>query len=301
MQSGLRNTVQNNRSGAPGHWPSVALVLGGGGARGLAHIGILEAFDELGVVPKVIAGTSIGAVFGAAYASGLKGADIRRHAVETLTRRYDLLRGVVSKRAMTARSALGLFAGRGWFLDPLAFLDLVVPDDVAQSFGDLEIPLQIVASDYYAMEAKVLTQGELRPAIAASIALPVIFQPVTIDGRLLMDGGFVNPLPFDLVADKADIVVAVDVSGAVRGKEDNGPPSMMETLFSLSFFFERSLVREKLKASQPDIYVQAGTGTYNVLDFFRVKDILQAAEPAKAQFKTQLQRVLSAAALEVQD
>ena len=285
--------------GGPATQPSVALVLGGGGARGLAHIGILEALDELGVTPTVIAGTSIGAVFGCAYASGMSGAEIRVHTVEVLTRRFDLVRDVFSARAMTGRKALNVFAGRGSLLAPEALLDVVLPETVPRAFEDLKIPLKVVASDYYALESKVLSSGPLRPAVAASMALPVIFSPVTIDGRMLMDGGFVNPLPFDLVDGMADILIAVDVSGITEPADDGTPPPMIETLFSLSFFFERSLIREKLKARQPDIYVEAGTGTFNVLDFLKVNDILEAAEPAKARFKTQLSRALNATPLQI--
>jgi len=281
--------------------PTVALVLGGGGARGLAHIGILEALDELGVVPKVIAGTSIGAIFGSAYASGISGADIRCHTVDVLTRRFDLVRELFSARATAARSALNLLAGRGALLAPEALLDIVLPRDVSETFEDLNIPLHIVTSDYYALEPKILTDGALKPAVAASMALPVIFQPVTIEGRVLMDGGFVNPLPFDVLDGMADILIAVDVSGTTKPPEGDRPPAMMETLFSMSFFFERSLVREKLKARQPDIYVEAGTGTFNVLDFLKVNEILEAAAPAKAKFKTQLARALAAKTLDVDE
>lgn len=279
--------------------PTVALVLGGGGARGLAHIGILEALDELGITPKVMAGTSIGAIFGAAYASGLTGREIRTHAIDTLTRRYDLVRDVFTARAFSARTAINLFAGRGSLLEPEALLDLVLPKHVAPTFEDLQIPLHIVASDYYALEPKVLTSGALKPAVAASMALPVIFKPVTIGGRMMMDGGFTNPLPFDLLDGQADILIAVDVSGTVQNDGEHHPPTMMETLFSLSFFFERSLIREKLKARQPDIYVEAGTGTFNVLDFLKVNEILDAAEPAKQAFKTRLQNALTAERAEI--
>lgn len=278
----------------PHHQPSVALVLGGGGARGLAHIGILEVFDELGVTPKVIAGTSIGAIFGSAYASGISGVDLRQHTVDLLTRRRNLLRDVFSGGALSPRSALKLLGGRGSLLTPEALLDVVLPKQVADTFEDLQIPLHIVASDYYALEEKVFTSGPLKPAVAASMALPVVFRPVTVEGRTLIDGGFVNPLPFDLLDGLADILVAVDVSGVTKQPEHGRSPSMLETLFSVSFFFERSLVREKLKARQPDIYIEAGTGTFNVLDFLKVTEILEKAEPAKARFKTQLLRALQA-------
>ena len=162
--------LSENRSACSDGKPTVALALGGGGARGLAHIGILEALDELGVVPKVIAGTSIGAIFGSAYASGMSGAEIRGHTIDVLTRRFDLVRDVFSARALSARSALNLFSGRGSLLEAEALLDIVLPKNGAETFEDLNIPLHVVTSDYYALESKVLTGGALKPAGAASMA-----------------------------------------------------------------------------------------------------------------------------------
>lgn len=282
-------------TGTGNHKPSVALALGGGGARGLAHIGILEVLDEMGLRPKAIAGTSIGAIFGAAYASGMSGAEIRAHTVEILTRRFSLIRDLIASPALSAETAKNLFLVRGSLIEPEALLDLVFPGQVAASFEDLKIPLQVVASDYYALDAKTLSSGALRPAVAASMALPVIFKPVRIGDRLFMDGGFTNPLPFDLLDGAADILIAVDVSGVVREDPTDEIPAAFDMLFSLSFFFQRALISEKMKTLQPDVFVEAGTGTFNVLDFMKVSDILEAAEPAKQRFKTQLQRVLAAA------
>lgn len=288
------DTSQASSSTVNDNHVSVALVLGGGGARGLAHIGILEVLDELDVTPTVIAGTSIGAIFGAVYASGLTGGEIRAHTVSVLTRRYELLKDILKTPTFSAKTAFGLLAGRGSLLEPQALLDVVLPDGLPQTFDGLKIPLRVVASDYYALEPRVFAEGPLKPAVAASMALPIIFKPVTIDGRMLLDGGFVNPLPFDVVEDMADLVIAVDVSGTVQKPDDKDHPSAIETIFSLSFLFERSLVREKLKRHQPDIFVEAGTGTFNVLDFLKVEEILEIMEPAKDRFRAQLTRALKA-------
>jgi NTE family protein len=278
-----------------GRTPSIGLVLGGGGARGLAHILMLEVFDELGIKPKIIAGTSIGAIFGAAYAAGLSARDIRTHTEEILTKRVGLVRDLFSARVQwRGRGRFWDFvAARTAFLAPAALLDLVLPKGVPQSFEELAIPLKVVASDFYALEAAVFSAGALRPAVAASIALPVIFEPVLIDGRSLIDGGLTNPLPFDLVDGEADLLVAIDVSGTTVPSPSRPRPTAIEALFASSFLFERSIVREKLKARRPDIYIDAGTGHYQALEFLKVRDILAAAEPAKAQLRGQLARVLS--------
>lgn len=273
--------------------PAIGLVLGGGGARGIAHVLMLEVFDELGIKPSVIAGTSIGALFGAAYASGLSAAEIRAHTEEALTRRFDLIRGLIAARAQGTGKLWNLLAARAQLLAPEALLDLVLPQRVARDFRDLAIQLRIVASDYYALEPAVFSSGPLRPAIAASIALPVIFEPVQIAGRTLIDGGLTNPLPFDIIKDEADIIVAIDVSGVTVASPERSRPTALESLFGASFLFERSIVREKLKSGQPDIYIDAGTGRYQALEFLKVREILAAAEAAKAQLRVKLERVLS--------
>ena len=277
--------------------PSIGLALGGGGARGLAHIPVLEAFDELGLRPKIIAGTSIGAVFAAAYASGLSGKQIRAHTFEVLKKRLDLVRDLYAARVRMAGGLFGALAPRPAFLSPERLLDIILPRQVVRDFDQLSIPLKIVASDFYAQEAVVFSSGPLRQAIAASMALPVLFQPVQIDGRVLIDGGLVNPLPFDLIAGEADLTVAVDASGAPPRRAGQAMPKAWETLFAANFIFERSIIREKLRHRHPDLYIDAGTSRFQILDFLKIEEILAAAEPAKERVKAQLARMLEAETL----
>ena len=136
----------------PAKLPSVALALGGGGARGLAHILMLEVFDELGIRPKLIAGTSIGAMFGAAYASGYRAADIRGITKDALRQRFDLLRQLFMARSDPVQKILGLGLRRSALLKPEVLLDLIIPPGVAKTFDGLEIPLRVVASDFFAQE-----------------------------------------------------------------------------------------------------------------------------------------------------
>ncbi|WP_409561000.1 patatin-like phospholipase family protein [Hyphomicrobium sp. MC8b] len=283
----------------PAHKPTIGLALGGGGARGLAHIAMLEAFDELGIKPSVIAGTSIGAVYGAAYASGIRGRELREHTRYILSQRFGLIRDLFVRRAQPFSQFLSLFGARNAILDPLAVLDMILPNDVKETFDQCEIPLKIVASDFYDQEQKVFTDGRLRPAVAASMALPVIFQPVIQEGRALIDGGLTNPLPFDLLLPEADIVVAIDVSGAPVPDPRRVAPTAFSALFSSAFLFERTIIKEKLKTRQPDILIYSGTSQFQVLDFLKCDDILTAAEPAKERLKQQLSRVLSVETLPV--
>ena len=164
-------------------------------------------------------------------------------------------------------------------LAPEPLLDLVLPSKLARDFAQLQIPLKIVATDFYAQEQVVIDSGPLRSAIAASMALPAIFTPVPRSrDQLLMDGGLVNPLPFDLLNGAADIVVAVDVSGASMGPGKRNQPTAFEALIASSQILQRSIVREKLKAQQPDIYIDVDVDAFNVLGFHKFRDILAAAE-----------------------
>ena len=272
--------------------PSIALALGGGGARGLAHILMLEVFEELGLRPNIIAGTSIGALFGAAYASGLSAKMIRAQTEEALSQRFDILRQLFSARSEPIVKILNFIPVRSALLNPLAVLELLLPAKVARNFDELHIPLRLVATDFYAQEQVILGAGDLRRAVAASMALPALFTPVTINGRVLMDGGLVNPLPFDLLRGEAAITVAIDVSGASTGPGKRPHPSAFSALMSSSQIMQRSIVREKLKVHQPDIYIDVEVDEFHVLDFHRMRGILAAAAPAKAQLQRQLTRVL---------
>lgn len=273
--------------------PSIGLALGGGGARGLAHILMLEAFDELGIKPKIIAGTSIGAIFGAAYAAGMPAREIRAHAEVVLRQRFSLLRELFTARAAPFAKLFGFIGQRSAILDPEAVLDIILPSRLPRDFADLAIPMIIVATDFYEQRAVTFTDGPLRKAVAASMALPVIFHPVIHEGRALIDGGLCNPLPFDLLTGRVDIVVAIDVSGATPPVEGRDYPTATEALFGSAFIFEKTITRMKLEIHRPDIFVQAGTTGFQVLDFLKLNEILAAAQPAKERLKVQLDRVFS--------
>lgn len=276
----------------------VALALGGGGARGLAHILVLETFDELGVKPKAISGTSIGAIFGAAYASGLSARQIRAHTEEALSQKVYLARHLFAARADVASKWLNFVPIRPAILNAEALLDLLLPSRVARDFAHLQIPLAIVATDFYGQEQRVFTTGPLRKAVAASMALPAIFTPVVVDGEPLVDGGLVNPLPFDLLEGAADLIVAIDVSGAPARDANRAQPSAIEVLLSASQIFQRSIIREKLRARAPDVYIECPVDSFTVLDFHRYQEVMKAAQPVKDQLKRQLDRLLSSEAIE---
>ena len=277
--------------------PSIALALGGGGARGLAHILVLEVFDEMGLTPKVIAGTSIGAIFGAAYASGLTASHIRAHTQEVLSQRLDLLRQLFAARNEPLQRALNVLQLRSALLNPQTLLDHLMPSRVARDFSELSIPLKLVAADFYTQREVVIQDGDVMQAIAASMALPAIFAPVMSEDRALLDGGLVNPLPFDVIANDADVVVAIDVSGTGQIAVEEEPPSALHTMISSLQILEASIVREKLRSRRPDVLIEMDVGGFHVLEFHKFKKVFEAAQPAKAQLRQKLERVLSSEAL----
>ena len=272
---------------------SVALALGGGGARGLAHVAVLEALDEMGVKPVAIAGTSIGAIIGAGYAAGMSGRAIRRYTIDLAHNRADFMTRLMRSRA---GKLTGLFAGGlgdATRLDASKLCKNFLPDTVPDEFEKLAIPLTVVASDLYSRQPVVFSQGPLKPALAASIALPGIVRPVEIGGRILVDGGATNPLPFDLLRGRADVVVAVEISGppSPAGRK---VPNALECLYATVLVMTHSIIDEKLKHGRPDLLLQPDVGAFRVLDFLRASAILRVAEPVKAELKERLSALLAA-------
>jgi NTE family protein len=166
---------------------TLAIALGAGGARGLAHIAVLEAIDELNVKPVMIAGSSIGSVIGVAYASGMSGKAIRRHVVRIVHDRADLIRRLLGARASPWSTFLRRPLGQNpILLDGDRLCAAFLPDEVPDDFAKLPIPLLLVASDLFTREEVVFTKGPLRPAVAASMAIPGLVRPVEHCGRVLV-------------------------------------------------------------------------------------------------------------------
>jgi NTE family protein len=274
-------------AGKPGK--RVALALGGGSARGLAHVLMLEAFDELGVKPVVIAGTSMGAICGAAYAAGLSGAELRAQFTALFGKRAHFLRHLTGKRG----GLLHLWSLRvPGVVDNVTLFEMLLPEAMRCDFSSLKIPFLAIAADFYAIEQVVLDKGPLIPALAASSALPSLTRPVVLDGRTLIDGGFVNPVPYDVVLGRADVTVAVDVTGGTQ-RRAGARPSTLDAITGSTQILFHSLTREKLKTTAPDILVRPDVGAFGSLDYFKIKAILAAAEPAKEDLKRKLSQILA--------
>jgi NTE family protein len=272
----------------------IGLALGGGSARGLAHILVLEVFDELGVKPAAIAGTSIGAIIGGMYAAGMSAREIRTFAEELLSSRSEVFMRLA--KSYTGLSSLWSFK-RPSVVDGVTLFELLMPPQLRCDFSSCKISFAAVAVDYYAMEPVVIEHGPLIPAIAASSALPTILRPVTIGGRILVDGGFANPTPWDVVQSRAGInaTVAIDVTGQTDLGGTDALPSTLDAWVGSTQILFRSITRGKLKERAPEIFIRPSVGTFGTMDFTRIQDIFTAAAPAKDELKRALDQVLSSA------
>jgi NTE family protein len=268
-----------------------ALALGGGGARGLAHIAVIEALEDMGVKPAAISGTSIGALIGAAYAAGMRGKDIRHHVITFAHDRRETMSRLVQARAGTLADLFSGAFSQATQMDAEKFCTQFLPEAIPADFSALLIPLTVMATDLHRRAEVPLSSGPLRTALAASIAFPGLFRPVSVDGRILVDGGATNPLPFDQLGGLADVIVAVDVIGAPIERSDM--PSAWESMFMALQIMGSTIVAAKHKQAAPDLVFRPNVAIFRTLDFYQASAILRVAEAVKAEVRERLGELLS--------
>ncbi len=272
----------------------IGLALGGGAARGLAHIPMIEAFDELGIKPSRIAGTSFGALVGAAYASGISARDIREHTLSVLGNRITAARRLFGG---SDRKVWELFDVRGFgqvMIEGSTLTDLVLPKATAQDVNKTRIPLAIVATDLNAQEEVVITGGDLRKAVAASIALPGLIQAPRLNGKQLIDGAMTNPVPFERAAAGTDLIVAIDVTGGRVSEEDNESASNMLLAFRSIYVMQHQISELRREHIDPQIYIRPAVDKYRAGDFFKIREIMADAKPAREELKRALDEAINA-------
>ena len=246
----------------------IGLAFSSGGARGTAHIGVLKVLEENGIVPDVIAGSSIGAQIGAAYAAGVPIDEMEVYWRSSSWKR-------VAKTLFPTIPWSGWSSGRK--------VTRVLRDLFGERrIEDLSIPYAAVATDLETGEALPITSGPIARAVRASLSVPGLFVPVWIDGHLLIDGGVTDPLPVDVVRFLgADVVIAVDVlvepaevklsgipappSGKILGIINGGSsgknerrfyPSVFSVLFQMSTVFQKRVLNLLLETDPPDVLIR---------------------------------------------
>ena len=267
------------------------LALGSGGARGIAHVHVIKALDDLGIRASIVSGSSIGSIVGAGYAAGMRGEEIEDVFRSTFSNRMQVLSKLWQVSSNPFAGWMKKDRGPLGQMDVSTLLDAFLPESVPASFEELELPLLVTATDFYGDRAIVFGSGELKPAVAASCAVPVLFKPVRIDGTVLVDGGFYNPVPFDIIRSDGRFVIGVDVVGTPEGKPGTWP-SRMEAGIGASQLMMQAITHHKLANDPPEIFLRAPNNSFKVLDFLKVEEILENSEPLYEETKRKVHSLL---------
>lgn len=294
----------------------IGLTLGGGGARGICHIEFLKALDEMKLKPFIISGTSIGAIIGAFYASGLSGKEIndildtidiskKKEQKEMIPSKeenkfekffddakadikeyYKKLENLHKMIDISFFKSTSFLKGKGvenFFADNLP----------VKTFEELKIPLKIVATDFWNQKQVVFEKGDLIPAIRASMSIPAIFEPVIIDDMVLIDGGITNNLPYDLIQNECDITIAIDVSGTKSIPQKTKSPNVFDNIMTSFEILQDSIIKYQMKKQAPDIYIKPELKDVDILEFHKAYDIMKSVSGDVNRLKKELRSYLS--------
>jgi NTE family protein len=278
------------KSSASKSSPTFALALGGGGARGIAHIHVLEVLDEMGIKPVAISGSSIGAIMGAAYASGMSGKEIRDYTLKVMANRVEVMNRLWKLRP----SGIGGIFSNGLKLVPLDIEkvnEAFLPAQIPAKFDALKIPLIVTGVDFFGQQVVNMDKGDLRSAIAASAAIPGLFKSVRRSGHVLVDGGICDPVPFEILKGKADYVIAIDVVGSPDG-DPHKMPGTIDSLFGASQLMMQTIISMKLANAHPAILLRPSVNRFKVLDFLKTQKILDATVSVREELRHAIEAVL---------
>ncbi len=272
--------------------PKIGLALSGGGAKGISHIGVLKVLEEAGIRPDYITGASIGSIMGGLYAIGYSVEDMERIAIDLDWAYYfnDELKRTdlpIEERQYADRYQLKVGIENGKVQLPKGFIQgqkiglllsqLTFPAHGVHDFDQFKIPFRCVATDAETGDVVVLKSGSLAKAMRASMSLPSIFEPMELDGKLLIDGGVVRNLPVIEAIDMgADIVIAVDITSPLYKKE--GLVSLVQVLEQTSSYKLAESV--ELQKQLADIVISPDITGIGTLDFDRGADLLKLGEAA---------------------
>lgn len=271
--------------------PRIGLALGGGAARGLAHIQILHAFDDLGIKPHRMSGTSIGALIGAGYAGGLSAAEIEDHSRSVLSNRLDAARRAFSSGRGGVTDLINFNPFASPIIEGEQLVKVVLPTPLPDDLAKFAIPFTIVTTDFYNMSEVAFSTGDPVIAIAASIAIPgVISAPKR--NTTLIDGGCVNPVPISYLQGDCDIVAAVNVIGKPQQVKNSGARTT-DLLAGAMQIQQQTIAQLERERQRCDIWIEPAISQFRIHDFFRFEDIMSAAKPARDEIKRALEVALN--------
>jgi len=272
----------------------VGLALGTGAARGLAHIGVLEVLEKEGIPIDIIAGTSIGALIGILYAQGKNSTLIKKLALETGLGRILTLMDLTLPRT-------GFIGGKRIKV----WLRSVIGQDV--QFSDLKIPFACVATDIMTGGEVVMNHGSVLEAVRASISIPGIFTPVNHEGRYLVDGGLVNPVPISVLKNMgAEFIIAVNVIPDIsidnrsywtgkKGSKEFRELNIFDVLMQSIYIGIHALA--KTATNDADVVIEPQVAYISPGDFLRARECVLQGELAMQDVILKLKRQLAAAAI----
>ena len=247
----------------------VGLALGGGGARGIAHLGVCLRLAELGVPLYCIAGTSIGAIVGAIVASGNTDKALEWCRMPD----WKKLPKLMFETSLTAKA-----------LTPGKRVEALLEELIgSRDFSKLETPFATVATDLHTGERVVMDSGDVLSAVRASMSIPGVFPPVERDGHVLVDGQFVDPVPVSLCrAMGADAVIAVDINppNDPSGMKPYSKFNMIDVLTSTFTIMNRSITDRILAVDRPDVLIRPKVGGVLALDFRRADRLVEIGRQA---------------------
>jgi NTE family protein len=255
----------------------VALALGGGAARGFAHIGVIKALEAQGIVPEIVVGTSAGSVVGALYASGYSGFALQKIALDM-------------DEATISDWALPLFGKSPGVLKGEALQAYVNKAVHGATIEKLKIPFGAVATDLKSGQPILFRRGNTGMAVRASSAVPSVFQPVSIGGHTYVDGGLVAPVPVRFAREMgADFIIAVNISSATEGQ---ATASSLDVLMQTFSIMGQRLNHFELKDA--DVVITPALGTMGSSDFNGRNLAILAGEQAAAALMPQIKAKLKA-------
>lgn len=268
----------------------IGLALSGGGVKGFAHLGLLKILDELDIKPSYISGTSMGAIIGALYARGLKAQEIedrvREHIIpegSKVTQIYKNRKNLLkwSKLFSFEKQTGGFFAADGVF-------EHLFSELIDLNFEDLKIPFCSIATNFHSGKELALTHGELLSAVKASMAVPGVFAPVSINDTLLVDGGLVNNLPVNHIH-HCKFRIASNVISLPKKESQNVKNLLIGSLDIMTLNATHSL----LEQYPCDVLSEVETNDINIFDFLKIEQSLIAGEKAAEKARLKLQEFLS--------
>jgi NTE family protein len=259
--------------------PRVGISLAAGGAKGVAYIPFLAALEELDVEITAVSGSSIGSVIGGFYAAGLSPPE--------LTGVLERFRpGHLHQVFQINWHGRGLISGKS----VRRFLEATLP---VSRFEDTRIPLKLVATDYWRREQVVFSEGSLVDAIQASTAVPGVFEPAVLNGRVLVDGAVKNTLPYELIRDRCDFLIGLDVSNRSPDPDTTDIPRTLVMVLNTFRILTDTVTEYKMRYDPIDLYFRLKLPNVEMLDFYKYREIFETVGPEVDRFKAEISEKLS--------